>query len=174
MRTLNRKLESDNQKPFDPFLSSKKILEIGIKLKKLKDISRPKVAQEVGRLAEMGDFSENVEYQLAKGHLRRINTKILILENQLQQAEVIKVPKQFKTVQMGHKVVVEIGGRQKTYQILGSSEADPDKGIISYNSPIGSVLLGHKIDDVVKIKPVDRAVEYKIIKIGHSFDEISL
>jgi len=123
------------------------------------------VAQEVSRLAELGDFSENVEYQLAKGQLRRINTKILILENQLKQAEVIKAPKQFGVIEIGHKVVVEVNGKQKIYQILGSSEADPDKGIISHNSPIGGVLLGHKVGDIIKIKPVDREIKYKIIKI---------
>ena len=165
MRTLNRKSEKDNQKPFDPFLSSEKLLEIENRLKKLKEVSRPRVAQEVSRLAELGDFSENVEYQLAKGQLRRINAKILILENQLRQAEVIKIPKQFNTVQIGHKVVVEVNSQQKNIQILGSSEANPAKGIISHSSPMGSALLGCRVGDVIKIKPVDKEVEYKIIEI---------
>jgi transcription elongation factor GreA len=165
MRTLNRKNEKNNQKPFCPFLSSKKVKEIKDKLKKLKDVSRPKLSEEVSRLAELGDFSENVEYQLAKWKLRRINAKILILENQLKQAKVIKTPKQFNTIQIGHKVVVKVGRNKKTYKILGSSEANPIKGIISYSSPIGHALLKHKINDLVKIKPVDKEIEYTILEI---------
>lgn len=165
MRTLNRKSENEDKKPFDPCLSPAKILEIEKKLEKLKDIIRPRLSQEVSRLAELGDFSENVEYQLAKGKLRWTNTKILDLENQLKQAEVIKTPKQFDTIQIGHTVVVEVNGKQKTYQILGSSETDPAKGVISHNSPVGAVLLGNKVGDTIKMKSVDREVNYKIIKI---------
>ena len=165
MRTLNRKSENNNQKSFCPFLSSAKLLEIKNRLKKLKDVSRPKLVQEVSRLAELGDFSENVEYQLAKGKLRWINAKILFLENQLKQAEIIKIPTQFIIIQIGHKIIVEVNGDKKLYQILGSSEADPAKGIISYNSPIGCALIGCKIGDVIKIKPVNREMEYKIIEI---------
>lgn len=166
MRTLNRKSEKYGQKQFDPFLSSTKLLEIENRLKKLKEISRPKAVQEVGRLAELGDFSENVEYQLAKGRLRRINTEILVLENQLRQAEIVKMPKQFVTIQIGHKVVVEVDGQQKEYQILGSSETEPTRGVISYSSPIGCALLGHKVGDIIKIKLASKKIEYKIIKIG--------
>lgn len=165
MRTLNRKSEKDNQKPFDPFLSSSKVLEIEKKIKKLKDVFRPKLMMEVSRLAEMGDFSENVEYQLAKGKLRRINAQIMILENMLQKAEVIPVPKQFKTIQIGHVVVVKVNGKEKKYQILGSSEVDLEKGIISHGSPIGKALLGCKVGDVINITPVQKQMEYEIVKI---------
>ncbi|PIT87147.1 MAG: hypothetical protein COU31_04260 [Candidatus Magasanikbacteria bacterium CG10_big_fil_rev_8_21_14_0_10_40_10] len=165
MRTLNRKSEKNNQKPFDPFLSFAKARAIQNQLKKLIEISRPKLAQEVNRLSELGDFSENVEYQLAKGKLRRINTEILILENQLKQARIITAPEQFETVQIGHKVTVEVNGRQKTYQILGSAQADPAQGIISHGSPIGSALLGRKVGDVVEIKPVNKIISYKIISL---------
>jgi len=166
MRTLNRKSENNDQKPFDPFLLLGKSLEIEKKLKQLKEVSRPKLAQEVSCLAELGDFSENVEYQLAKGKLRRINAKIMILDNQLRQAEIIETPKQFDTIQIGHEVVVEVNGKKKNYQILGSYEADPTKGIISHSSPIGRALLGHIVGDMVKIKPVDREMEYRIVEIG--------
>jgi transcription elongation factor GreA len=69
-------------------------------------------------------------------------------------------------VQIGSKVTVEINGQQKTFQILGSQETDPSRGIISRNSPIGSALLGHKVGDEVEIDINDRKVIYKIIKIS--------
>jgi transcription elongation factor GreA len=45
-------------------------------------------------------------------------------------------------------------------------ETNPQKGIISHNSPIGAALMGHKIGDIIKIKTNTKEVEYKIVKIG--------
>lgn len=165
MRTLDRKSEKNRQRPFDPLLSPEKFSEMEKTLERLKEINRPKAAREVGRLSELGDFSENVEYQLAKGKLRRINAKILILENQLKRAEVIAWPKQFEKIELGHKITVKVNGKEKIYRILGSAEADPLKGVISHGSPIGQALLGRKVGETIKIKPADREMEYKIIKI---------
>lgn len=149
----------------DPLLTEGKILELTNKLERLKNISRPKAAEEVKRLAELGDFSENVEYQLAKGRLRGINDNIIKIENQLKNAVVIPTQKQTDTVQIGNTVTVANEKGQTSFQILGSVETNPQKGIISHNSPIGAALLGHKIGEVIKIKTTTKEVEYKIIKI---------
>lgn len=149
----------------DPLLTEGKILELKNKLNKLKNFSRPRAAEEVKRLAELGDFSENVEYQLAKGRLRGINDNIIKIENQLKNAVIISTQKQKNTIDVGHTVTVETAAGQKIFQILGSVETNPHQGIISYNSPIGAALLGHKVGDIIKIKPRDKEIEYKIIKI---------
>ena len=104
-------------------------------------------------------------YQYAKGRLRGINQSILNLEKQLQEAEIINPEKQTNSVQIGHRVTVVFDSKQKTYEILGSSETDPQKGVISYNSPIGGALVGRKVGDVVTVKLANKEVEYKIIKI---------
>lgn len=148
----------------DPHLTEEKFSELKNKLARLKQ-SQPAAASEVARLAEMGDFSENVAYQMAKGHLRGINQRILELEDYLKRVVIIKPLENLETVQLGHKVTIETAGKQKTYLILGSSETDPNKGIISHNSPIGSALIGKKVGDKVKIKPLDKGIECLIIKI---------
>lgn len=116
-------------------------------------------------MAELGDFSENVEYQLAKGRLRGINNSIERIENQLKQAEIIESPVGISAVQIGNTVVVESAGQQKTFLILGSTETNPLKGVISYSSPIGAALLGHAVGEIIKIALTGREVEYKIIEI---------
>lgn len=162
----------------DPLLTKGKIVELENKLNRLKK-KRPEAAGEVGRLSELGDFSENVEYQLAKGRLRGINQGILNIEKQLNQAIIITPQKQTNTVQVGHHVTIETdnktclspacpvgrAGKQKTYQILGSSETNPQKGIISYLSPLGSALIGKKVGEIVKVRMMDKEAQYKIIKI---------
>lgn len=165
MRTPNRKPGKYSQVKLDPILTEKKFEELNNKLKRLKKIVQPQAAAEVSRLAELGDFSENAEYQMAKGRLRGINQTILNIESQLKHAEIIAPQKRADSVQFGHNVTIACDNKQKTYQILGSSETNPQKGIISRNSPIGAALIGRKVNDIIKIKLSGKEIEYKIIKI---------
>lgn len=149
----------------DPMLTEAKAKELENKLERLKYYSRPKTAEEVKRLAELGDFSENVEYQLAKGKLRGINQAILTIENQLKNAEIIPTPKQTHTVGIGHTVTIGNENKTKTYLILGSTETDPTKGIISHVSPLGTALIGKKIGEAITVKTAGKEVSYTILKI---------
>ena len=172
MRVPYRKPGKYSQIKPDPFITEGKFVELKDKLDKLKNLSRPKAIEEVKRLAELGDFSENAEYQIAKGRLRWINDSIVKIENQLKNAEVITAQKQTDTIQLGHRVTIENinpapgqSRQKKTYQILGSSETNPREGIISHNSPLGSALVGRKAGKTVKIKIGDREAAYKIIRV---------
>ncbi|MBI2989608.1 MAG: GreA/GreB family elongation factor [Candidatus Magasanikbacteria bacterium] len=164
MRTLNRKSEKNNQNKTDPFITEEKYHELKKTLEKLYK-TRPKAAAEVSSLAEMGDFSENVEYQLAKGRLRGINNRILMLEQQLNHAVIISPQKKTDSVRIGHHVRIETEGKKIDYLILGSAESKPEKGIISHLSPLGSALLGHKVGESVTLRLAEREMEYKILKI---------
>ena len=154
MRVPKRKPGKFSQLKPDPLMTKDKFNELEQKLKKLKNVSHPQAVEEVKRLAELGDFSENVEYQLAKGRLRGINNAILKIEYQLNN-----------TVQIGHTVTIESDKKQSTYLLLGSSETNPQKGIISHNSPIGAALIGHSVGDTIQAKLANKLVEYKITKI---------
>jgi len=164
MRLPTRKSERENIKPMDLHITQIKFDALKNKLAKLK-ISRPKLANEVKRLAEMGDFSENAAYQIAKGKLRGLNNSMTKIDYLLNHASIIKIQPNKNIVQMGHVVTVEVNNKKKDFQILGSAETNPLKGIISQNSPLGSALIGRRIGDKVKIKLNDKEVEYKIIKI---------
>jgi transcription elongation factor GreA len=149
----------------DPHITREKFDELKTKLERLKKISQPRSIVEVKRLAADGDFSENAAYQIAKGRLRGINQGILETENMLKRAVIIERPQDNGTIQLGNQVTVEVNGKQKTYQILGSSETDPERGVISHNSPIGKSLIGQRIGDTVRIQLNNKQVAYKIIKI---------
>lgn len=149
----------------DPLMTQEKFAALK---KNLADLfaRRPAVADEVHRLAQNGDFSENAEYQAAKGKLRGINHAIQKLEYQIDHAVIIQTRKN-DVVGIGHHVAVEIieTGAIRTYQILGSAETNPAAGIISHTSPIGAALMGHAVGDVVKIVLPDRTLEFSIKKI---------
>lgn len=148
----------------DQHLTEVKYNELKNKLDRLK-FNRPRLAEEVKKYASDGDFSENAAYQIAKGRLRGMNQGILEIEDHLKRAIIIKPNKNSSLVQLGSSVTVDVAGKQKTFLILGSSETNPSKGVISHNSPIGSALMGRKLGDQIKIKLADKEVDYKIIKI---------
>lgn len=149
---------------FDPHMTAEKLNELKVSLKRLKE-TRPQAIKEMQRLAEMGDFSENAAYAMAKGRLRGINQRMLELGVQIKNAVVITPARRPGVVQLGNKVTVQVNGKQRTYLILGSSEANPGLGVISHHSPIGSALMGHRTGDSVTYRIGDKNVQCLIIKI---------
>jgi len=165
MQVPRRKGDARLNQKVDPYLTAGKYQEMVAKLERML-ASRPRLAEEVKRLAEMGDFSENAGYQLAKGRLRGLNQRILDLENHLKVAVIIKTNPKAETVQIGSRVTLRKDGKEKEYTILGSTESDPIRGVISYSSPLGAALMGHKEGEEIKVKLAGgKETEYKIIKI---------
>jgi len=164
MQLPKRKPGKYSQLPVDNVLSEEKYKELKNELEKLKK-RRPKLAGEVSRLAELGDFSENMEYQLAKRRLRGLNSAILKTEYRINHAEIIEESSD-GVVRLGSVVTVRTSKGENTYTILGSSEADPSGGIISHQSPLGSALMGHRVGDVLEIDKIGKCEVIKI-KSGH-------
>ena len=148
----------------DPHLTQKKFDELKDKLDKLKSVL-PSAIKELQRLAEMGDFSENAAYQMAKGRVRSINDKIFDLGEHLKSAIIIKPGKNKQQVQLGSQVTIFLAGKETTYQILGSSEIDLAKNIISHNSPLGAALMGKKAGDSFTFSLGNKEITGKIIKV---------
>lgn len=163
MRVPYRKPGQYNYAKKDPLITADKFEQLKNKLERLKR-NQPGAAAEVSRLAQLGDFSENVEYQLAKGRLRRINQEVQILENQIYQAKIIQSTNTGK-IEIGSTVTVLVNNEHKKYTILGSEETDPSRGIISHHSPIGEALLGKKAGDVVELNAGGKEVKYEIKEI---------
>lgn len=149
MRVPHRRSEADARVTLDPHLTPAAYEKLKAKLERLKKVTRFRLMTEVATLAEGGDFSENAGYQIAKGKLRGVNQAILDLEHRLKTAVIIRSPQQTTTVQIGCMVTIEIDGQKKTYRLLGSTEADPTKNIISITSPLGSALLNRRVGEIV-------------------------
>ncbi len=148
MRQPIRKASKYTFKDTDYHLTPVRFAELKKRLDYWVNVKRPQEAAEVARLALMGDFSENVGYQLAKGRLRGLNQRILDLENLIKKAEII-APKSDDYVDIGHQVTLSRQGQERVFTILGSNESDPTRGIISHRSPLGAALLGKKVGALV-------------------------
>ncbi|MFA6304389.1 MAG: GreA/GreB family elongation factor [Patescibacteria group bacterium] len=148
----------------DPHLTQAKFNQLQDKLAKLKS-ALPGAIKELQRLAEMGDFSENAAYQMAKGRVRSLNDKIFGIEEHLKSAIIIQPVDQSGSVQLGSTVTINLAGQEKTYLILGSAEIDLSQNIISHNSPLGFALMGKKPGDDFTIKQGDKETIGQVIKV---------
>src|SRR5947209_5430037 len=127
---------------------------------------RGELADAIKSARELGDLTENAEYQSAMVEKDRNEARITELENILQNVEIIKKPRGDSKVQLGSVVKLKNGGKTKEFQVVGTVEADPLNGKISDESPIGQALLGKKEGEKVEITAVGETIAYKIVGIG--------
>ena len=121
-------------------------------LKRLKE-ERPQIVDAIEEARAHGDLSENAEYHAAKERQGQIEASIADIEDKLARAQIID-PKEMS----GDKIVfgatvtlLDEDDKPIRYQIVGQTEADANKGRISYNSPLGRALIGRKVDDEVEV-----------------------
>lgn len=146
-------------------LTAEGIKELQDELAKLVG-SRADVADKIKTAREFGDLSENSEYQSARQEQEKMEARIAELEHILANVEEIKKPNGDSKVQLGSKVELKSpDGKTKTFQVVGTVEADPLEGKISDESPIGQALLGKKEGDDVEIKTPVENVTYTIVDI---------
>lgn len=138
-------------------------------LEQLKGPKRKEVAAKIKEAISYGDLSENSEYEEAKNEQAFIEGRIIILEDKIKHAKIIKESSSLQTVQLGTTVHLQNLTKKSDdvdiFTIVGSTEADPFEGRISNESPVGSVLLDKRKGDVVKARVPAGSVEYKIIKL---------
>lgn len=125
----------------------------------------PQAKKDTQQYAENGDFSENADYQIAKARLRGLNKTVEELQYQVSNAILIKKPNGTAIIQVGHTVTISANGKKNTFKILGPTEADPNTGIISFKSPLGTALLGHSAGETINFHTSDRKITYKIVCI---------
>ncbi|HDD55201.1 MAG TPA: transcription elongation factor GreA [Chloroflexi bacterium] len=143
------------------------------KLKAELEYLRSERRQEVAdRLREALDGSPlgvdaDVEVEAAKNAQAFVEGRIAYLKSILAQAEIVDDISKTDVVQIGTKVTIETAEKEKeSYIVVGRAESDPVEGKISYESPLGSAILGHSKGDVVDVLAPGGVFKVKILKIG--------
>ncbi len=126
---------------------------------------RPAIAEKIAAARDLGDLSENADYDAARDEQGQNETRIAEIEDIVQNAEII-IAKKSSKIAVGSKVDLKNGAKNVSYRIVGPVEADPLDGKISNESPMGRALLGKKVGDTVEIKTPKVTNKYSIVKIG--------
>ncbi len=149
----------------EEFLTKEGYKELEERLDYLKRVARVEVANKIEVARSFGDISENSEYDAAREEEALVAQEILDIEETLRNAKIInKLKIDTSTIGVGNTVVVDDleFNEELTFKIMGSFEADPTKGLISNESPLGRALLGAKKGDTVEVVTPAGKARYKI------------
>lgn len=153
----------------DKFFMTKEGLDAAKKqLDYLTRVKRAEIVERIQEARSHGDLSENAEYDAARNEQAANEGEIAELEYKIRNAEIIEENDDKSLVHIGSVVTVydEDIEEETVYTIMGTTEADAMRGIISNESPVGVALLHHKKGDVVSVKAPDGEYKLKILKIS--------
>ena len=126
---------------------------LAITLRRLKEIERPEVVEQIETARAHGDLSENAEYHAAKERQGQIEAQVIDLEDRLSRAVIID-PLTLSVDKVVFAATVHLldeDDKKIVYQIVGQTEADARIGRISYSSPLGRALIGRRVGEDVEV-----------------------
>ena len=137
------------------------------KLDFLKGERRQEVAARLKAAIALGDLSENSEYDDAKNEQAFLEGEILELEESIRNSKIIEASADSNSVSLGAQVVLKDieFDEVDTYMLVGATEADPDNGKISNESPVGLAIMGQPVGSVVDVVVGENDIQYQIMEI---------
>ncbi len=114
----------------------------------------------------MGDLVENFAYQELRNQLSILDSRIEELEEVLAGAKVVVDNSGADgKVWFGSSVKIRQGNKERIIQLVGAGEANPLKGKISYDSPLGRALLNKTAGEKVAVETPSGKVEYELVEV---------
>jgi transcription elongation factor GreA len=133
----------------------------------LKNQKRAEVSERIMKAKEFTDTVDNAEYDEAKAEQAFIEGRIRDLEYQLANAQMIDDHPAADYVRLGSRVTVSDNtGEEEVYTIVGSAEADPRRGFISNESPVGRALLGKRPGEEADVVAPGGSFFLKVVKLA--------
>lgn len=148
-----------------PYVTKDGFEKLQKELEDLKTSQLPRVIERIARAKELGDLSENAEYHDAKDEQGFLVGRINEIETLLRKASIIHEHGTKDYVSVGSTVILKCDGTQKEFTITGSNEADPVKGLISNESPLGKSFLGRKIGETFTVVIPKGQMQCEVLKI---------
>ena len=140
-------------------------------LKVLKEEKRPQIVAAISEARSHGDLKENAEYHAAKEQQSLNEGRIQEIEYIIARANIIDVTKinNDGIVIFGSTVYLEnLDTNEKiNYKIVGRDEADLEKKLIFFQSPIGKALIGKNKNDLVEVKTPSGMKNFEIIDVKY-------
>ena len=149
-------------------ITSLRLADLEKELNYLKTTREREVAAMIAEARSYGDLSENSEYDAAKNEQAKLYGRIAEIEDVLSHAVIIEDENEATgRVGLGCTVVVEDfrNGKQTTYRITGSQEANPRESRISDDSPFGRAMIGKHIGETVEVEAPVGIVKFEILSV---------
>ncbi len=146
------------------YLTKEGLNKLKLELKELMDLKRPEIAKRIQTAREMGDISENAEYDLARQEQAFIEGRVVELEDIIKSAVVADTAA--GTVGVGSQVTVHVEGDEEIFVIVGGPEADPINKKISHESPLGKALIGKKVGDKIEVDAPIGVITYTVLHVN--------
>ncbi len=147
------------------YLTKEGLTKITEELRQLIAEERPALSSRLLRAREAGDLSENADYHSAKERQAFVEGRITELEYTLQHAEVAQAKSGRSQVGVGSYVRLLSDGEELSYHLVGALEANPLEGKVSYESPLGKVLLGAVVGDEIEADTPAGKSLYKVLEV---------
>mgnify|MGYP001563006876 FL=1 len=147
------------------YLSVEALEEMKKELEWRKKVERREISEKILHAKEMGDLSENFEYQTAKEEQALNETRVLELEDIMHDVVIVEDTTGAIEIALGTTFIVETEGKKKTFSLVGSNEANPLEGKISNESPIGLAFLGARPGEEVEFQAPSGKIQYRILEI---------
>ncbi len=138
-------------------------------LQELLTEGRIDVAERIKAAKELGDISESGEYEDAKNSQALLEGRIREIKSILSRAQLIEEDNHnYREVNLGSSVTIRFDGEDEdeTWVIVGSTEARPQDGKISNESPIGSALIGKKPGQKMTVQTPSGVATVTIVRIS--------
>ena len=150
------------------YLTAEGAARLRDELEYLKGPAREQLSIRLRAAIQQGDLSENADYSAAKEEQGFLEGRIQELEHLLRNVVLIEdIIQDTTVVNIGTKVTVqEEDFDPETYQVVGPKEADPRKGRISNESPIGRALIGSRLGETIQVDTPGGSIRLKILSIA--------
>ena len=137
----------------------------------LKNIQRPKIVAAIAEARSHGDLKENAEYHAAKEQQALIESRVIAINDLIARANVIDVTKidnEGKVIFGSTVEVKDIESDKKiSYRLVGQDEADINKNLIFFKSPIGKALIGKNKGDMISVKTPSGERNFEILDVNY-------
>ena len=140
-------------------------------LEQLKNIERPRVVNAIAEARSHGDLKENAEYHAAKEEQSQIEGRVLEINDTIARAEIIDISK----IEKSNKIIfgstislIDLDTKKKIkYKIVGKDEADINKNLIFFRSPIGKALIGKEKGELITVETPSGPRNFEILNVEY-------
>jgi transcription elongation factor GreA len=149
------------------YITSVGLRKLEDELNFLRNVRRREVANMLHEATmESGDLEENIVFMAAKTEQAFVEGRISEIEEKLSRVQLIEHASPTSSIQVGSSVVIKNeDGELETYKLVGIAEANPRKGTISYESPLGQALLDRYAGEEIGVSAPAGKLRFRILEV---------